>query len=159
MAKAHIVAEPGTQQILITREFDAPRELLFRAHTDPEMLVKWLGPRKMTMTVDHHDASDGGKWRFIHRDPEGNEYGFHGIYHGTPAVDGIVRTFEFEGFPGHVSLETLTLEAHGGKTLLRANAVFQSVEARDGHLKSGMEQGVNESHERLDELIATLAPV
>ncbi len=159
MAKTQIIAEPGVPQILITREFAAPRELLFRAHTDPELLVQWHGPRSLTLTVDRLDARNGGTWRYIHQDADGNEYAFHGVFHGTPSPDGIVRTFEFEGAPGHVSLETLTLEEHGRKTLLRANAVFQSVEARDAHIQAGMEDGLNESMERLDELVARLVPV
>ncbi len=159
MAKTQIIAEPGVPQIIITREFDAPRQLLFRAHTDPELLVQWMGPRTLTLTIDRLDARDGGTWRFIHRDADGNEYAFHGVFHGTPSPDGIVRTFEFEGMPGRVSLETLTFEERGGRTLLRANAVFQSVEDRDGHVQSGMEEGVNDSMERLDELVARLSPV
>ncbi len=159
MAKTQIIAEPGVPQIVITREFDAPRELLFRAYTDPELLVQWLGPRRLTMTIDRHDARDGGTWRYIHRDADGTEYGFHGVFHGTPSPDGIVRTFEFEGMPGHVSMETAIFEEHGGKTLLRLNAVFQSVEDRDGHVQSGMEEGVNDSMEGLAELVARLAPV
>jgi uncharacterized protein YndB with AHSA1/START domain len=159
MAKTLIVAEPGVPQIVITREFDAPRELLFRAHTDPELYAQWLGPRALTMTIDRLDARDGGTWRYVHRDAGANEYGFHGVYHGTPSPDGIVRTFEFEGMPGHVSLNTITFEEHDGRILLRQNAVFQSVEDRDGMLQSGMEHGVNDSMERLDELIARLAPV
>lgn len=111
------------------------------------------------MAIDRLDDRDGGTWRFIHRDAKGNEFGFHGVFHGTPSPDGIVRTFEFEGVPGHISLETATFEEHGGRTLVRTNAVYQSVEDRDGHLQSGMEQGVNESMERLDELVARLAPV
>ena len=159
MTKLEITAEPGVPQIQTSREFDAPRELLFRAYTDPELLVQWLGPRRLTMVMDCHELRDGGRWRFIHRDAEGNEYGFHGVYHGTPSPDSIVRTFEFEGFPGHVALETATFEEHSGKTVVRTNSVYQSVEDRDGHLQSGMEQGMNESVERLDELIARLAPV
>lgn len=159
MAKTQIIAEPGMPQIVITREFDATRDLLFRAHTDPELLVQWHGPRTLTLTVDRLEARDGGAWRYIHRDADGNEYGFHGVFHGTPSPDGIVRTFEFEGVPGHVSLETLTFEEHGGRTLLRANAVFQSVEDRDGMVQSGMEQGVNDGMERLDELVSRLIPL
>ena len=159
MADMELIAEPGVPQILITREFDAPRELLFRAFTDPELLVQWLGPRALTMSIDRYDVRDGGTWRFVHRDADGNEYGFHGVFHGTPSPDGIVRTFEFEGAPGHVSLESATFEERGGKTLLRQNAVYQSVEARDGMVQSGMESGVNEGMERLDELLARLAPV
>ncbi len=159
MAKTQIIAEPGIPQIVITREFDAPRDLLFRAHTDPELLVRWLGPRRLSMTIDHFDARAGGTWRYIHRDLDGNEFGFHGVFHGTPSPDGIVQTFEFEGMPGHVSLQTIAFEEHDGQTLLRQNAVFQSVEDRDGMLESGMAEGVNDSMERLDELIALSAPV
>ena len=159
MAKTQIIAEPGIPQIVVTREFDAPRDLLFRAHTDPELLVRWLGPRTLTMTIDHFDVRAGGTWRYISRDADGNEFGFHGVFHGTPSPDGVVQTFEFEGMPGHVSLQTLAFEEHGGKTLLRQNAVFQSVEDRDGMLQSGMAEGVNDSMERLDELIVRLAPV
>jgi uncharacterized protein YndB with AHSA1/START domain len=159
MAKTQIIAEPGVPQIVITREFDAPRELIFRAHVDPELLVQWLGPRALTMTLVQFDVRDGGRWRYIHQDADGNEYGFHGVFHGTPSPDGIVQTFEFEGAPGHVSLQTLTLDERGGTTLLRTNSVFQSVEDRDGMVQSGMEGGVNDSMERLDELIAQLSPV
>jgi uncharacterized protein YndB with AHSA1/START domain len=159
MTKTQIIAEPGVPRIVITREFNAPRELLFRAHIDPELLVQWLGPRRLTMTIDRLDARDGGTWRYTHRDAGGNEYAFHGVYHGTPSPDGIVQTFEFEGMPGHVSLETITFEEHGGKTLLHQNAVFQSVEDRGGMMQSDMETGVNDSMERLDELFAKLAPV
>lgn len=158
MAKARILAEPGVPQIVITREFDAPRDLLFRAHVDPELLVQWLGPRELTMALDRLEARDGGRWRYTHRDAEGNEYGFHGIFHGTPSPDGIVQTFEFEGAPGHVSLQTLTFEERDGRTLLRQHAVFQSVADRDEMIRSGMERGVNEGMERLDELVAALAP-
>ncbi len=158
MAKTQIIAEPGLPYIEITREFNAPRELLFRAFTDPELLVQWLGPRRLSMTIDRLEVRDGGTWRFIHREADGTEYGFHGVFHGTPSPDGIVRTFEFEGAPGHVSLETATFEEHGSRTLLRTNAVYQSVEDRDAMVQSGMEDGVNDSMERLDELIARLAP-
>ena len=143
---------------MITREFDAPHVLLFRDYTDPALLVQWLGPRRLTMTIDHYDVRDGGTWRYIHRDGDGNEYGFHGVFHGTPSPDsGIVQTFEFEGAPGHVSLETLTFEERGDRTLVRTNDVFQSVEDRDAAIASGMEEGINESMERLDELLVAAA--
>ena len=153
MAKTKIVAEPGLPQIEITREFNAPPAFLFRAYTEPELLVQWLGPRKYEMVIDRYEPRDGGVWRYVHRDPEGNEYGFHGVFHGTPSLDGIVQTFEFEGAPGHVSLEKVTFEDRGGKTLLRQNAVYQSVADRDAMVESGMEEGLNDSLDRLDELI------
>lgn len=154
--KTQIIAEPGVQQIVIAREFDAPRELLFRAYTDPELLAQWLGPRRLTMIIDHFDVRDGGTWRYIHRDIDGTEHGFHGVYHGAPSPDSIVQTFEYEGAPGHVSLESVTFEDCDGKTLVRQSAVFQSVEDRDAAIQSGMESGINEGMERLDELLARL---
>jgi len=93
MASTQIIAEPRAPQIVVTREFAAPRELLFRAHTDPDLLVQWLGPRQLTMTIDHFDLRDGGRWRYVHWDIDGNEYGFHGVFHGTPSLAGIVQTF------------------------------------------------------------------
>ncbi|HEX6122621.1 MAG TPA: SRPBCC family protein [Ktedonobacterales bacterium] len=157
-AETRIIAEPGMPQLVITREFDAPRELLFRAYTDPALLVRWLGPRRLTMAIDRFDVRDGGTWRYTHRDADGSEYGFHGVFHGTPSAEaGIVQTFEYEGAPGHVSLETLTFEERGGKTLVRTNDIFQSVEDRDAAVASGMEVGIHESMERLDELLAELA--
>jgi uncharacterized protein YndB with AHSA1/START domain len=159
MATTEITARPGVPYIEITREFDAPRELLFRAHVEPELLVQWLGPRGLTMTVDRLDARDGGTWRYTHRDAGGTEYGFRGVFHGTPSPEGIVRTSEYEGAPGHVSLEWLAFEDRGRRTLLRANAVFQSVEDRDAQVQSGMAEGVKESMERLEELVTRFAPV
>jgi uncharacterized protein YndB with AHSA1/START domain len=156
MAETEITAGPGMPQIVITREFDAPRDLVFRAYTEPELLAQWLGPRDLTMTIDRYDARDGGTWRYVHTDAQGNEYGFHGVFHGTPSPDGIVQTFEFEGVPGHVALETITLHERDGKTLVRTVSGFQSVEDRDGAVASGMEQGVRDSDERLDDLLAKL---
>ena len=158
MSKTQIIAEIGMPHVTILREFAASRELLLRAYTDPAWLVQWLGPREMTMTLERLDARAGGTWRYIHRDAAGNTYGFHGIFHNTPSLDGIVQTFEFEGMPGHVSLETLTFEERDGKTLVRTNAVYQSVADRDRHLQGGMERGVNDSMERLAELLVRLAP-
>src|SRR4051794_35899600 len=106
MAKARITAEPGVPQILVEREFDAPRELLYRALTDPELVPQWLGPRELTTTIDRYELRDGGRWRFIHRGPDGSEDAFHGVFHGEPSPAGVVRTFEWEGLPGHVLMET-----------------------------------------------------
>jgi uncharacterized protein YndB with AHSA1/START domain len=159
MVKTQFIAEPGVPQIVIIREFAAARDLLFRAHTDPALLVQWLGPRRLAMTIERFDVRDGGTWRYIHRDADGTEYGFHGVFHGTPSPDaGIVQTFEFEGAPGRVSLQTLTMHEQGGKTLVRTNSVFQSVADRDAMVQSGMEEGFKESMERLDGIVAKLAP-
>ncbi|MCO6008238.1 SRPBCC family protein [Actinoallomurus purpureus] len=156
MAKTQITAEPGIPQVVITREFEAPRDLVFRAYTDPELIVRWLGPRELTTRFDHHEPRDGGRWRYVSTDPAGNEHGFHGVFHGTPSMDGIVQTFEYEGVPGHVALETVTFEEAGGRTLVRSVSSFQSVEDRDGMVASGMESGVRTSDERLEELLVEL---
>jgi uncharacterized protein YndB with AHSA1/START domain len=159
MGKLQIVAEPGVPQVVMTREFDAPPELLLRAFTDPHLIDQWFGPRRFTTSVEYLEARDGGRWRFINRDADGNEFGFRGVFHGAPTVDGVIQTWEYEGMPGHVSLQTMTFEPHADKTVVRTNAVYQSVEDRDGHLQSGMESGANESMDRLEELIAGLAAV
>jgi uncharacterized protein YndB with AHSA1/START domain len=157
MGKTQITAEPGTPFLQITREFDAPKELVFRAYTEPDLLVQWLGPRGVQMRVDRYEVRDGGTWRYIHADDAGNEYGFHGVFHGQPSVEaGIVQTFEFEGAPGHVMLEWMTFEERDGKTLLIGNSVAQSVEDRDAMVASGMESGVVEGYERLDDLLSRL---
>jgi uncharacterized protein YndB with AHSA1/START domain len=156
MTELQITAEPGVPQVLTTRTFDAPRDLVFRAFTEPDLLVQWLGPRKYTMTIDRFDVRDGGSWRYVHSDDQGNAFGFHGVFHGEPSPDGFVQTFEFEGAPGHVSMDTLTLEEHDGKTTVRTNSVFQSVEARDAMVQSGMAEGMNDGYERLAELMAKL---
>ena len=158
--RTQVTANPGTTTIEITREFDAPRDLVFRAHTEPELLRQWLGPRRYEMRIDRFEAHDGGRYRYVHADPEsGAEYGFRGVFHGEPTPDMVVQTFEFEGFPGHVSLDTLRLEERDGKTISRITSAFQSVEARDGMVASGMEGGLSEGFERLDELLARLAPI
>ncbi|MCI0614865.1 SRPBCC family protein [bacterium] len=154
--KTTITAEPGKHDILITREFDAPRELVFKAFTDPELYVQWLGPRRLKMTLEKFEPKSGGSWRYTHKDEKGNEFGFHGVNHEVTFPERIIGTFEFEGLPekGHVSLETVRLqELPGGRTRLTNVAVFQTVADRDGMLRSGMEKGMSESFERLDELI------
>jgi len=159
MATTRIDARPGVPFIDMSREFAAPRELVYRAHTDPDLLAQWIGPRRLTTRVVRFDVRDGGTWRFVQRDQDGSEYGFHGVFHGDPSPEGIVQTFEFEGAPGHVSLDALTLEEHDGRTTLRVHSVFQSVEARDAMVAAGMESGVQEGYERLDELVErVLAP-
>jgi uncharacterized protein YndB with AHSA1/START domain len=152
-----IIAHPGKQEIVLTREFDAPRELVFRAWLEPELLARWLGPDRLVMEIVEMDSRSGGSWRFIHREPDGSaEYGFHGIHHDVTPPARIIRTFEFEGCPGHVQLETLLLEDAGGRTRMTAQSVFQSVEDRDGMIASGMESGVREGFARLDELLKEL---
>ena len=156
MSKTQITAAPGMPQIIITREFDAPRDLVYRAHSEPSLLEQWWGPRELKTSIDCHEARDGGRWRYVHTDAEGNTFGFHGVFHGTPSPDAIVQTFEFEGVPGHVKLDTTTLEQHGDTTLVRTVSAFQSVADRDAMVASGMERGVRDSDERLDDLLTGL---
>ncbi|MDH4113011.1 MAG: SRPBCC family protein [Actinomycetota bacterium] len=156
MTEMKVTAEPGVPQVLTERALDAPRELVYRAFTEPDLLLQWLGPRRLTMTIDHYDLRHGGTWRYVHSDDDGNAYGFHGVFHGEPSLDGIVQTFEFEGAPGHVSMDTVVFEEHDGGTIVRTNSVFQSVEARDAMVQSGMADGMTQGYERLDELVAKL---
>ena len=154
--KTIITVEPGKQELFITREFDAPRELVFKAHTDPDLYVQWLGPHGYEMTLEEFEPVSGGKWKFIHKDKDGNAYGFHGTFHEV-SLERSIQTFEFDGAPGHVSLETLTLEElPNGRTKLTAHSVYQSVADRDAMVEAGMERGVNEGYERLDEILAKI---
>lgn len=159
MRETKVTADPGKQELFITREFDAPRELVFRAHTEPRLIVQWLGPRGLTMTIDSFDCRPNGHYRYIHTDANGNAYGFHGTFHEITPPERAIQTFEFEGLPekGHVSLETIRFEElPGSRTRVTVHAVYQSVADRDGMVKSGMERGVREGHERLDELLAKM---
>jgi uncharacterized protein YndB with AHSA1/START domain len=156
MGETEFIIEPGRQDIVITRLFDAPREVVFQAVTDPQLIPKWWGPSRFDTAVDRMEVRPGGRWRFTHRDADGAAYAFRGVYHDVVAPERIVQTFEFEGAPGHVALETLTLEEVDGKTRYVAQAVHQSVEARDAMVQSGMEDGARETIERLAELVRAL---
>ena len=154
--KTTVTAEPGKQELFIVREFDAPRELVYKAHTDPALYVQWVGPNDLTMTVDELDANHGGKFRFVH-ERGGNAYTFFGVYHEALAPERIIGTFEFDGLPetGHVILGTTKFEElPGNRTRLVHQSVFQSVQDRDGMLQSGMERGVDEGYTKLDDLLA-----
>jgi uncharacterized protein YndB with AHSA1/START domain len=154
MSDMKVVADPGTHEIAITRSFDAPRELVFKAFTDADAVRQWWGLNSTETIVDQLEARPGGRWRFVQRDRDGNEFGFHGVYHDLQAPERIVYTFEFEGMPGHVLLETLVFEDQDGRTQMTDTSVFQSVADRDGMLQSGMESGAAESMDRLDEYLA-----
>jgi Uncharacterized conserved protein len=154
--KTEIIAEPGKQELFIKREFDAPRELVFKAHTDPEIYVKWVGPRDLKMTIDKWDARDGGSYQFTH-ERDGHKYRFLGVYHEIVPPERIIGTFEFDGLPerGHVILGTTKFEElPGSRCRLVHQSVFQSVQDRDGMIASGMERGVNDGYEKLDDLLA-----
>jgi uncharacterized protein YndB with AHSA1/START domain len=150
------ISKAGDRGIVITREFDAPPALVFRAYTAPDLIPKWWGPRRLSTTVDVMDARPGGSWRFVQHDDEGNEFAFHGVFHTVVRDRQIAQTFEWEGMPDHVSLDTTTFEAIDGRTRITAVSVFQTPEDRDGMMASDMEVGVNEGYERIDELLLTL---
>jgi uncharacterized protein YndB with AHSA1/START domain len=152
MTKTELIAEPGKQEIVITRVFDAPRELVFKVSMDPNLIPRWWGPKSLTTTVDKMDVRTGGVWRFVQQDADGNDFAFHGVYHEI-SQKRLVQTFEFEGMPGHVLLEICTFEDIDGKTRLTEKSVYESVEDRDGMLKSGMEEGAKETMDRLAELV------
>jgi uncharacterized protein YndB with AHSA1/START domain len=151
-----IESDPTVPMVRIVREFDAPPEKVFRAHTDPELIVQWLGPRDLEMTVDHYDCRTGGSYRYLHRRGD-EEYGFHGSFHEVRPSELIVQTFTFEGFPDGVALEKLVLEDLGnGRTRLTATSLVDSFEGRDAFVASGMETGVIEGYERLDDVLTRI---
>jgi len=152
-----VTAEPGRQELFIVREFDAPRELVFEAFTNPKYMVDWLGPKNLKMTIDHYHAKSGGSYRYIHTDENGNGYAFSGVIHEIAAPERAIQTFEFEGLPekGHVSLDTALFDVlPGNRTKLTIQSVFRSVADRDGMVMSGMEGGLTEGFERLDDILA-----
>lgn len=151
-----MVTLPSDREIKMTRVFNAPRELVFEAHTKCEHLEKWWGQRGSPMSVCELDFRPGGKWRFVQKSPAGEEWGFRGEFREIVPPSTIVWTFEFEGMPGHISVDTLTFTEEDGRTTLTAVSTFDSVEDRDGMLQSGMEAGATETWDRLEEYLQTL---
>jgi uncharacterized protein YndB with AHSA1/START domain len=153
MTTAAIEADPKVPLIRITRDFAATPAQLFRAHTDPELFARWVGPDGMATKVERWDATTGGCWRYVAA-RDGVEFGFHGSFHEV-RPDRIVQTFTWEGEPDGVALETLTFEDLGdGRTRLHAQSLCDSFEVRDAWLRSGMEVGMNEGYATLDGLLA-----
>jgi len=151
------VTTPTDREIHVERIFDAPRDRVFAAYTDPELIPEWWGPRGTTTIVDQMDVRPGGSWRFIGRDSDGNETAFRGTYREISAPERIVQTFEWEGLPGHVSVETAVFEDLGDRTRMIGTSLFHTAEERDGMLNSGMEGGMNDTFDRLDEVLARTA--
>jgi uncharacterized protein YndB with AHSA1/START domain len=156
-----ITAEPGTPFIDITREFDAPIERLFAAHVDADLYAQWIGPRGYNTTVEALDVTPGGRYRFLQYGPDGDgPYAFNGVTHAVRENELIILTFEFEGWPDVVSLDTYRFESlPGGRSRLTTHNVFPTVEARDGMVESDMELGVVQGYERLDEVLEGASPV
>ncbi len=153
---AYKVRLPSDREIVMTRVFNAPRALVFKAHVDPTLIPQWWGLRDNTTIVDKMDVRPGGVWRLVQRRVDGSEEGFHGEFREVVPPERFTWTFEWEGMPGHVGVETYTFEEHAGKTTLTATSVFNTLEERDGVIASGMEAGANESADRLEELLARL---
>ena len=149
------VTKLSDTELQITREFDAPREIVFRAMTDPTLLPKWWGPRRYKTVVDTMDVRPGGKWRMRNIGADG-EHAFRGEFREVTPPERVVWTFEYEPLAGHISVETMTLTERDGRTLLTVHDVFSSKEDLDGMLQSGMESGMAESYDRLDDLITEL---
>jgi uncharacterized protein YndB with AHSA1/START domain len=151
------VTTPADREIRIERVFDAPRDRVFAVYTDPALIPEWWGPRGTTTVVDEMDARTGGRWRFLVRNSDGSETGFRGAYREVTAPERIVQTFEWDGMPGHVSVETATFEDLGDRTKVTTVSLFHTTEERDGMIGSGMEGGLQETYERLDEVLAGLS--
>ena len=152
-----ITAQPGTPYLEVVREFDAAPSLVFRAATDPDLVVQWLGPRTIQMRVESWDARTGGAYSYVHyRDGDNFEARFRGVFHTVRQDELVIQTFEFNGAPDQVCVENATYEDLGnGRTRLTTRSVFPSIEARDMAIEMGMNDGINDSMDRLAELLAT----
>jgi uncharacterized protein YndB with AHSA1/START domain len=156
-ARKASMALVGEREILVERTFEAPRERVFAAYTDPELVPHWWGQRETTTIVDEMDATTGGRWRFVSRTPDGSETTFRGVFREVSPPERIVQTFEWEGMPGYVSVDTAVFEDLGDRTKVVSTTVFHAKEEREGMLEAGMEKGMNETYDRLDELLAAPA--
>ncbi|GAB3267925.1 SRPBCC family protein [Sinomonas notoginsengisoli] len=151
-----VTAEPALPFVDVVREFNAPAERVYHAHTDPALYAQWVGPAKYTTAIEHFDARSGGAYRFSQTGPDGERFAFHGSFHELTAPSRMVQTFEFEGAPGHVSLDISEIEnLDGGRCRLTVHSTFQSVEDRDAMLAAGMTDGMNEGYDRLDGILAS----
>ncbi len=154
-ARAAEITTPGEREVHVERMFDAPREQVFAIFNDAALIPEWWGPT--ATRVDTMDVRPGGAWRYVSRDANGNESGFRGTYREVTPPERVVRTFEWEGMPGHVLVETAVFEAVGNRTRVTTTLLFHTTAERDGMLESGMEWGLNETYRRLDALLARRA--
>jgi uncharacterized protein YndB with AHSA1/START domain len=152
-----ITAPEGVPFIDFVREFDAPVAAIFRAHAEPDLVKQWLGPNGYEMDIEHYEFRTGGGYRYVHRNPAGGEFAFNGVFHVVRDNEFAIQTFEFEGFPDVVSIESLQFTDLGhGRTRVHGHAVYPSLEARDGMIAGNMEVGMVEGYERLDKVVAAL---
>jgi uncharacterized protein YndB with AHSA1/START domain len=154
MPEARITVEPNQPLVSILREFDAPLDLVVRAHLDPDLVAQWWGPRETEIVVERYEVRDGGRWRVIHRGADGDEFAFYGVFHGTPSADGIVETFQYEGAPA--SLQALTFEEREGRTTVRTTVAYLSVEARDAMVEAGMARGTEQGYAKLVDVLGRM---
>ena len=150
--KSMFYAIPGKQEMGVMTLFDAPKERLYKAYTDPAQIPKRWGPSRLKTKIEKYDARAGGSWRIIQTDEKGNEYAFHGVYHEAVPSELLVLTFEYEGTPGHVCLQTVTFTDKGGSTEVKDQLVFQSAEDRDGMMRASGDEGM-EGPDRLAKLV------
>lgn len=154
MNNIEFVAEPGQKDVVITMTYKEPRDKVFTAVTDPALIPSWWGPRVFSTSVDTMDVRPGGRWRYVQHDKDGNEFAFNGTYREVVPPERLVYTFEFEGMPGQIIIETVVLEERDGKTTVKVTDEFDSVEQRDGAVAAGMKEGAVESMERFGELLS-----
>lgn len=153
-----IEAVPGQSYADMSREFEAPVEAVFRAHSDPELYRVWIGPRELQTRITHWDFRTGGGYGFEQEADDGSVYAFRGVFHTIRENNVIIQTFEYEGTPDAVSIDVLRFEElPGGRSRLIGHSVFPTVEALQGMMAEGMERGMTEGYEKLDELLATQA--
>lgn len=155
MTKSAITVDREKREIVMTRTFDASRDLVFKTYTNPDLLPQWWGINSTTI-VDKMDVRPGGAWRYVEHSSDGKEYAFNGVYQEVVPPERLVYTFEFEGMPGHVLLATVIFEEHNGQTRLTDISAFKTLEDLEGMLQSGMEEGANYGWERLTTLLSTL---
>lgn len=153
MQKTSFIVEPCTQEIVVTRIFDARPDEVFKTYTNRKLIPQWWGPARLSTKVERMDLKKGGVWRFKQYDQSGNEFSFNGVYHLIDAPHKIISTFEYEGLPGHVILDIVHFEEQDGKTVLTERSVFQSPEDREGMLSTDMQEGSIETMERLARLV------
>jgi uncharacterized protein YndB with AHSA1/START domain len=154
--KRATITTPSEREIHIERIFDAPRERVWKAVTDPALIAQWWG-RGNKLVIERYEPERGGHWRFVEHSPQG-VHGFEGRFREITPIERVVQTFEWDGMPGHVVVETMVLEDLGdGRTKVVNVSLFHTKEERDGMLQSGMEQGLNQSYAALDGVLARLA--
>jgi len=154
--RLEIEVPPGEPAVVFRRFVDAPPSLVFALWTEPEHLRNWWGPRQFELVVCESDPRAGGSYRFVQRAPDGQEHTFDGVYREVDRPRRLVRTFVYAGAPEDESVETVTFQRDGGGTLITSTSVFPSFAARDFYARAGMEAGLRESHQRLDEWLKAI---